>query len=152
VPSFKYVTTSNRISTEVNGLLGDMQFARSEAIKEGLPVTVCTSTDGLTCAPNSDWHGGWIVYLNWNSANDPQNAAAVIRWQTAFSSTDTFEPSSGNFQAITFNREGYASTQNPQTVTLLLHDLTSNVAWTRCLAITTVGMLTTQRAGTGNCS
>ncbi len=32
LPSFKYVTASNRVSTEVNGLLGDLQFARSLAV------------------------------------------------------------------------------------------------------------------------
>ena len=55
VPSFKYVTTSNRLSTEVNGLLGDMQFARSEAIKEGLPVTVCSSLSGTQCDGGNNW-------------------------------------------------------------------------------------------------
>jgi len=35
VPSFRYVTNSNRIAGEINGLLGDLQFARAEAIKEG---------------------------------------------------------------------------------------------------------------------
>ena len=33
VPSYRYVTNSNRLSAEVNALLGDLQFARSEAIK-----------------------------------------------------------------------------------------------------------------------
>src|SRR5882757_3251037 len=61
VPSYKYVTNSNRLSAEVNGLLGDMQFARSEAIKEGQSVTVCASTDQLTCSNSTDWHTGWIV-------------------------------------------------------------------------------------------
>ncbi|MGO9426711.1 MAG: Tfp pilus assembly protein FimT/FimU, partial [Steroidobacteraceae bacterium] len=41
VPSFRYVTNSNRIAGELNGLLGDLQFARAEAIKEGTNVTVC---------------------------------------------------------------------------------------------------------------
>jgi type IV fimbrial biogenesis protein FimT len=40
IPSFQYVTNSNRIAGEVNGLLGDLQFARSEAIKEGQYVSV----------------------------------------------------------------------------------------------------------------
>jgi type IV fimbrial biogenesis protein FimT len=155
VPSFKYVTTSNRLSTEVNGLLGDLQYARSEAIKEGLPVTVCSSNSGTDCDGlnnGNDWQGGWIVFLNPNSALHPQYPGSVIRVQTAFSSADTFEPLNTNLSAITFNREGYATTQNAATVTLLLHDSTANAAWTRCLAISSVGMLATQRAGVGNCS
>jgi type IV fimbrial biogenesis protein FimT len=154
VPSFKYVTTSNRISTEVNGLLGDMQFARSEAIKEGLPVTVCSSTDGAQCNGGNNWQGGWIVFLDSVNTNQlVDNGEQVIRVQAAFSSTDTFQPAGPAFNAITFNREGYGTnTQNATTITLELHDSTANVAWTRCLAISPVGMMTTQKANVGNCT
>jgi type IV fimbrial biogenesis protein FimT len=152
MPSFKYVTTSNRISTELNGLLGDMQYARSQAIKEGLPVTVCSSVNGTQCDQVNTWQSGWIVFLDSDNNQSVGANEAIIRTQTAFSSSDTFVPSAGSFTAITFNREGYAKTQNPGTVTLELHDSTSNTAWTRCLAITPVGMLSTQKYGAGNCS
>ncbi len=52
-PTFKYVTASNRVASEVNSLLGDMQFARSQAVKAGQPVTICTSTNGTACAATS---------------------------------------------------------------------------------------------------
>jgi type IV fimbrial biogenesis protein FimT len=153
IPSFKYVTVSNRISTEVNGLLGDMQFARSEAVKEGLPVTVCSSSDGQTCNGGTAWQSGWIVFLdsNGNHAVDAPEEV-VSRVQKRFSSTDTFVPDIGTFEWITFNREGYAQTNTAAVVTLKLHDITSGTQWTRCLAITPVGMLNTQKAGVGNCS
>lgn len=156
VPSFKYVTTSNRLSTEVNGLLGDMQFARSEAIKEGLPVTVCSSASGTQCDGGNNWQSGWIVFLDSINTNQTvDNGEQVIRVQTAFAPGDTFEPAGpAPFNAITFNREGYGTnTQNATTITLQLHDSTANAAWTRCLAISPVGMMTTQKAGAApNCS
>lgn len=152
LPSFKYVTASNRVSTEVNGLLGDLQFARSLAVKEGLPVTVCASSDQQTCNGLSTWQGGWIVFLDSNSNQTVDPGEAVMRAQPAFSSKDTFQPAAGNFTAITFNREGYASTNNPNIVTLELHDSTNTSAWTRCIAITPVGMLTTEKATVGNCT
>jgi type IV fimbrial biogenesis protein FimT len=151
VPSFKYVTVSNRISSEVNGLLGDMQYARSMAIKQGLPVTVCASTDGANCSNGTAWQDGWIVFLDSNANQTVDANEAVLRAQSPFSSTDTFVPDNGAFTAITFNREGYASTNAAVTVTLLLHDSTSDSAWTRCLAITPVGMLSTEKAAVGNC-
>src|ERR1700722_11134278 len=55
VPSFRYVTNSNRIAAEINGLLGDLQFARGEAIKEGRTVTVCVSTNGTSCTGTPNW-------------------------------------------------------------------------------------------------
>ncbi len=100
VPSFRYVTNSNRIAGEINGLLGDMQFARAEAIKEGQGVTVCVSTNGATCAANdTNWQHGWIVISSIATVG-------VLRVQSQFSSTDTFQ--SPTLSTVTFNREGYA--------------------------------------------
>src|SRR5258708_29489604 len=63
IPSYRYVTTSNRVAGEINGLLGDVQFARYEAIKEGLNVTICptqTASD-TTCYASTTWTGGGVV-------------------------------------------------------------------------------------------
>ena len=39
VPSYRYIGNSYRMSSEVNGLLGDLMLARAEAIKDsGMPV------------------------------------------------------------------------------------------------------------------
>src|SRR5450755_2996973 len=62
VPSYRYVTSANRIAAEVNGLLGDMQYARAEAIKEGQTVTVCVSSNNTSCSAATTWHSGWIVF------------------------------------------------------------------------------------------
>ncbi|HTV97604.1 MAG TPA: GspH/FimT family pseudopilin [Steroidobacteraceae bacterium] len=154
IPSYKYVTTSNRLAGEINGLLGDMQFARSEAIKQGLPVTVCSSPTPQTACGNSHWQNGWIVFLDSNGNGVVDPGEAIIRTRPDFSANgDTLQPFNNvTFSSITFNREGYGSTNTPvpQTVTLLLHDSTANSQWTRCLAITTVGMLSTQRVGPTN--
>jgi len=55
VPSYRSITNSYRLSSEVNGLLGDLMYARAEAIKEGQPVTVCASTNGTTCSAGTAW-------------------------------------------------------------------------------------------------
>jgi len=59
VPSYRYIGNSYRMSSEVNGLLGDLMFARSEAIKEGQFVTTCASADGATCSGSTVWNTGW---------------------------------------------------------------------------------------------
>jgi type IV fimbrial biogenesis protein FimT len=150
VPTYRSVTNSNRIAAEVNGLLGDMQYARAEAIKEGQPVTVCTSSDGATCANVATWQSGWIVFSNPNANTTVDPGEAIFRVQRPFSGSDTFQ-ASGSTTAVTFNREGFM--QAPTTaVTITLHDSTSNSAWTRCLAITKVGMLATQTTSIAGCT
>ena len=48
VSGYRYVTRSNRASSEINALLGDMQFARYEAVKEGEAVTICPASASAT--------------------------------------------------------------------------------------------------------
>jgi type IV fimbrial biogenesis protein FimT len=153
LPSFKYVTTSNRIASELNGLVGDLQFARSEAVKEGVPITVCVSTDGANCAAgDSAWESGWIVFTDSNGNNVVDAAAGekVLRAQKAFSaagSTDTLTPTNTAFQAVRFNREGFAVTGVAAVVNLALHSAPVNNQWTRCLAVSAVGALVVEKYG-----
>jgi type IV fimbrial biogenesis protein FimT len=155
VPSYRYVTNSNRVSAEVNGLLMDMQFARSEAIKEGRPVTVCASAAAQQCDPTVNWQNGWIVFmdLNGNALVDPPNEL-VLRTQAGFGNSDTFK-ADNNIQSVTFNREGFSGLPATPSgyATVTLHDSTSNTQWTRCLEISTVGNVRTERHGDaqGNC-
>jgi len=143
-PSYRYITNSYRMSAEVNGLLGDLQYARAEAIREGQTVTACVSSDGASCTGDADWARGWIVFSDPN--NNQTLAGGVLRVQGAFTGTtpDTFIADS-NVTAITYNREGFATTAAGFAgTTLTLHDSTANSAWSRCLVITAVGLMTTQ--------
>jgi type IV fimbrial biogenesis protein FimT len=159
IPSFKYVTASNRIATEVNALLGDMRFARTEALKQGLPVTVCASSDGATCSTSNSWQSGWIMFSDPNNSLTPPAGPVLLRIQaplsTAFNSTDTLVADNG-FSAITFNREGFGATHiatATNTVTMELQSSPVNSSWTRCLVISPVGVLSIQKVGgsLGNC-
>jgi type IV fimbrial biogenesis protein FimT len=148
IPGFKFVTSSNRVATEVNGLLGDMQFARSQAVKEGLAVTICTSTSGTGCTV-TNWELGWIVFLDSNGNQAVDAGEAVIRYQPAFAGTDTFRATPNTFHALTFNRMGYAPTGQATAINVTLHDSTSNTSWTRCVAINPIGSTVTEKYGIG---
>ena len=142
VPSYKYISNSYRMAGEINGLLGDAQFARSEAIKEGQQVILCTSTDQVTCAGVPTWQVGWIVCVDLNNDNTCDDGEPVLRTQVTFPNTDTFvSDAASNTSTIIFNREGFA-VGFPALAILTLHDATANSAWTRCLEIQTVGMMT----------
>jgi type IV fimbrial biogenesis protein FimT len=147
-PTYKYVTASNRIASEVNALLGDMQYARSLAVKEGQSVTVCTSTDYQSCAGATvnTWHGGWIVFMDPNVNQTPPSQASILRVQKAFTGGDTFI-SNPVFASATFNRMGYAPTGQTAVINISLHDSTGNTAWIRCLAVNPIGSVLTEKNG-----
>jgi type IV fimbrial biogenesis protein FimT len=152
VPSFRYVTTSNRLSSEINGLLGDMQFARAEAIKEGRSVTVCSSTDGASCSGLADWSKGWIVFSDANNVATKDADEALLRVQTTLAPGDSLKDNTGTLTAATFNRVGLLSTAAlaANAVTLTLHDSTAIPAWTRCLVIASQGSVMTQTPATSS--
>jgi len=148
VPSFRYVTNANRVASEINALLGDMQFARAEAVKEGRYVTICSSADGATCSGTVTWNTGWIVFTDPNRNQTVDPGESVLRVQAALGAGDTL--GDGATKSVTFNREGFAFGL-AGAVTLALHDATATSAYTRCLAISIVGQLQTQKYG-GACT
>jgi type IV fimbrial biogenesis protein FimT len=150
VPSFRYVTYSNRVSSEINGLLGDMQLARTEAMKRGIPVSVCPTTDATTCATTSNWQTGWLVFsdLNGDGTITPADNDAILRAQQPFTSSDTLVIGTTAVNAITFNRTGLAIGLPNADILLTLHTTPNSAQWVRCLDITVSGMMAAIRSGT----
>jgi type IV fimbrial biogenesis protein FimT len=145
VPSYKYIGNQNRMSMEVNSLLADLQYARSEALREGKNVTACVSTTGTTCTGGTAWGRGWVVYSNPNAAANPP-AGSVLRIRTAFIglNPDAFNANNA-VSTLTFNREGFATTAAGFVTTkFLLTETTASNNYTRCLLASPVGVLTTQ--------
>jgi type IV fimbrial biogenesis protein FimT len=146
IPSFRYVTNSNRIASEINGLLGDLQFARGEAIKEGRSITACVSTDGQNCTSSNSWNNGWIVFQDPNGNHTVDGGETVLRVRSTFSGSDAFI-ATGNVTSITFNRQGYAVGMPTAGTMLQLHDTTSNANWARCLIVNFNGMMSSAKSG-----
>lgn len=160
VPSYRYVTYSNRVSAEVNALLGDLQFARSEATREGQTVTVCPANATLTqCVANSTaWQTGWIVFSDVNNNARVASAGDILRVKAAFTGTpqDTFV-SDNALSFVSFNREGFATAFPPAVqgyVTITLHTTPNTGQFTRCLQIFSTGTMGTEKTSDpqGNCT
>lgn len=73
-PSFVSLIRSNRLTSAANDMLGAIALARSEALKRGFRVVLCTSTDSASCSNSATWADGWIVFLDGD--NDSTRTAA----------------------------------------------------------------------------
>jgi type IV fimbrial biogenesis protein FimT len=70
IPSYQNIIGNSRLAAQANTLVNALTQARSEALKRGLPVTVCaavgdpelTSTPSCTTSTSAGWANGWIVY------------------------------------------------------------------------------------------
>lgn len=75
VPAFTELIKNNRIRTQSADFHAALMLARSEAVKRVSRVTLCSSSDGASCA-GGGWEQGWIVF------NDDDNDAAVDGGET----------------------------------------------------------------------
>lgn len=64
VPSFVDTIRNDRLAAEANELVISLTFARSEASKRGIQVTVCPRSGDACAADGSDWGTGWLVFTD----------------------------------------------------------------------------------------
>lgn len=161
IPSYKSVTAQDRMASEINDLNGDIALARSAAIKQGVPVTICASaTAGMTptspppacTATAAGWNGGWIVFTDVNGAggiSDQTYAAGtgdtLLRIHAPLQGGDTVNTTPAALAALTFNRMGGTTNAG----TLSLHDANNTSAWRRCLVVSLVGASALNTATSG---
>src|SRR3989344_7102828 len=70
-----------RMTTAVNLLIGDLNLARSEAIKRHAVVTQCKSSNGASCSQKSAWQDGWIIFTDDNKNYEVDAGEGIIRGQ-----------------------------------------------------------------------
>ena len=146
-----FIATNQRFRSlsESSTFAGDLQYARSEAIKHGSPVTLCPSSNGSTCTATNNWHFGWIIFTD--PATDQMVAeGSILRKQKSWVGTDTFV-ASNSVAAITYSRDGIRSVPSNSTgpITLTLHTLPANNKATQCITVSAFGRQRTLSYGTG---
>ncbi len=104
------IVEENRLRGEVNGLVAHLSLARSEAVKRGAPVTLCTSPDGAACASSAGWKEGWIVFAddNGNHVRDEDEDLLRIREGLAPDFRLRYGES-GTYHHLTYKPDGSAS-------------------------------------------
>lgn len=106
IPSIQPVIRKNRLTTETNRLLSDLAYARAEAIMRSGNVTLCSSSDGATCA-GEDWALGRMIYtdLNGDGVTTPDE---VLRYTEA-PNTEAKITASGITYPLAYQARGNAT-------------------------------------------
>lgn len=152
MPSMANLLQSNRVSAELNTFVGDLQFARSEAIKQGVPVVLCASADSKSCSGKNTWQTGWIVYADKDGSGTQASDEPAIRARPAWTSADTFS-ASPSMSSLTFSRDGFATVPvgTGTAVTLALRTEPVNAKATRCVQLNRLGHQTALKNGAAGC-
>jgi type IV fimbrial biogenesis protein FimT len=79
VPSYNNLINKNQQSSTLNLFLGELHFARSEAVKRSKQVMLCPSANATSCSSTSNWNLGWIIFIDDNKDNLRDNTEELIR-------------------------------------------------------------------------
>jgi len=80
VPGFTSFIADNRRAGQANQVVGMLNMARSEAIKRGVRVTICKTSDPYAsspvCVPTATWGQGWVLFVD--RIHIPGNPMGVV--------------------------------------------------------------------------
>ena len=78
-PRFDDVVASTRVTAQANDFISSLLYARTEAVKRGVRITLCKSSDGAACTTNGGWHQGWIAFTDGDGDAAVDPGETVIR-------------------------------------------------------------------------
>lgn len=109
VPNFLVFVQNNRLVAQTNELSAMLNFARSEAVKRGTNVRVCSRLNDTTCAGGLIWDAGYLVFVDADGNGVPDDPADVLRVRTELEGNNTLR---SNRAAINFQANGFSAGSN----------------------------------------
>ena len=104
-PSYRTLVQDSQLIAQSNNFFSAMMLAKSEAIKRSSPTTICSSTNGTTCAGVTAWTSGWLVFADTDNDGTVDAGEEIIRVGSALSGQSTL--TSGNRTRVTFAASGF---------------------------------------------
>lgn len=116
VPTFRDLGIRNQLANSINDIVSSVSYARSEAIRRGRPVSICSSTNGTTCG--GTWNSGWIIFLNSDNDSPPavDSGETVLKVYTAQPSGYALSSDAALAGGITYGSDGAASSTGIMTM------------------------------------
>jgi type IV fimbrial biogenesis protein FimT len=121
-PSLKQFAANSRISGSANSLVNALAVARSEALHQSTPVTVCASANSQTCVDTPDWSNGWIVFTDNAGTKGTLDSTDVLlqAWRAPGGGVTVNLNAASNY--VRFDARGMNSLLAAATFTVAAHD------------------------------
>lgn len=109
VPSLRGMLARQRLRAAQMDLISGLQNARTTAIVRDARVVLCPTRDGLQCSEESRWDSGWLIGIDRNYDNQPDDRPLYVNLHDAKSLAIR---SSAGRHAVIFQPDGMASGSN----------------------------------------
>lgn len=115
-PGLSDLTMNVRLTGQANDLLTDLMYARSEATKRDVRISVCARKAGTTvCTDGNQWDNGWLVVRDADGDGDmdagtiPLKVAEPLTGQNTLKNSGAGKKGSIVFTATGINESGPAT-------------------------------------------
>lgn len=98
--------------SDINDLLADLQYSRTEALKRQATITLCRSDDGLNCHHDNNWENGWIIFTDPNRNRIVDENDEILRVSDGLGHVGSLTLGSGYYNYIMFANTGTAYPRN----------------------------------------
>lgn len=113
VPSFKSFVKNNRMVSQVNDLLADISYARSEALKRSRNVHICKTSDPKLASPTCNtnaadpWSTGWLIWADQDNNGLLDSPGELLRISEALKGGNSLTTTNTDIQSeIVFTKLG----------------------------------------------
>lgn len=94
VPSFQAMQARRAVAAAIATIESDFALARSEAIRQGHSVTICSSSTAGECLADAasgddDWTTGWIIYAQPTTSGSSSSSSSNSSSSTSSSAPST---------------------------------------------------------------
>lgn len=137
LPAFDNMIMTNRLRSYANTFLASVHLARGEAVKRNAQVTMCVSSDGLSCNAGG-WELGWIV----------MSGATVLSRQEAINPDYKMTEVAG-LNSLNFRSTGIGATQATVTVCRATPTVGNEE---RIVRVTVTGKASVTKSNSGTCA
>jgi type IV fimbrial biogenesis protein FimT len=79
-PAFSDLIMNNRLATATNEVQNALGYAKSEAGFRRQFVTVCTSSDGSSCATSGNWQNGLLVFTDRGTVGVVDGSDQILKY------------------------------------------------------------------------
>lgn len=71
VPGMSTLTNTQNVNSPVKGVRSMARYGHELASDKVVPVVMCSSTNGTSCANSQTWESGWILFVDRNGNGFP---------------------------------------------------------------------------------
>ena len=110
VPSVGVYIKNDRLTTNINTLVGHLAYARNEAVTRSTQVGLCVSDDQATCS-GTDWALGWILFVDADSNSTFNAGDEILRVKQTLQGGNTLSNSNAS-SVVIYDSRGFAPSSN----------------------------------------